>query len=81
MNCPNCGKEMKAGYIGSSRRIWWDTEENENIAVMTEQGFYLTKFSFDISNVKSYHCENCELLITNLKDLDPKLLNKMREKK
>ena len=65
MNCPNCGKEMKAGYIGSSRRIWWDTEENENIAVMTEQGFYLTKFSFDI----------------NLKDLDPKLLNKMREKK
>lgn len=73
MNCPYCGKEMEEGYIGSSRRMWWDTEEQGDMLSMTDHGFFLTKFSFSLSNIKSYHCKDCELLITNLKDRNPKL--------
>lgn len=39
----------------------------------SEHGFYLARSWIKPSSVKSYHCDNCELLITDLKDVNPKL--------
>ena len=73
MNCPNCGKEMEAGYLQAPSMILWDTTLQDGIVYFSEHGFYLARSWIKPSSVKSYHCDNCELLITDLKDVNPKL--------
>ena len=73
MHCLCCGKEMKIGYLQAPSMIVWDTELQDGIVNLTDRGFFLARSWIKPSTIKSCYCEDCGLLITFLKDRDPKL--------
>lgn len=62
--CPYCGKEMRAGYLQSSRYLVWDPEIKYGAILPGKEGFCLTRKLFSENAVPSRYCEHCCLLIT-----------------
>ncbi len=73
MNCPYCGKEMEAGWLQATSKIIWDTELQTGIEYLSDRGFYLARTWIKPSTIRSYYCEDCEVVITRKKDRNPKL--------
>ena len=71
MNCPYCGKEMKAGAFELNRYISWVPEDREpgfiswslsNRSIQVpHRGDW--KSTNRISNIKAYHCPACQKFI------------------
>lgn len=73
MNCPYCGNEMEAGWLTATSKIVWDTEPQSGIEYLSDKGFYLARTWIKPSTIRSFYCEDCEVVITRKKDRNPKL--------
>ena len=69
MKCPYCGKELEAGYLKSSQRIFWGKERvlgfvRKDIRVTKNglNGFFEGHFA------EAQYCSACQKIIVSLPD-------------
>lgn len=72
MNCPKCGKQMRAGFLHSGRKIiWFEGPEAACPEVfpgkkgVTAEGYSWKKLSHGVWNcrVDAASCEDCGILL------------------
>lgn len=71
VNCPNCDKEMKKGYIQSGTRLAWVPKVSK-LSVepsLNKESVLLSKQSrFSINYVDAYLCESCKRVMIDYSD-------------
>ena len=65
MKCPDCGKEMEAGYITAGYPIRWIKKESINDFFSGPKGIRLTGW-IEV-HLAADLCENCGLIISKCK--------------
>ncbi|CDA91199.1 uncharacterized protein BN553_01928 [Firmicutes bacterium CAG:238] len=69
MKCPYCNNDMIPGYVQNGRRLVWDTEKLDGAYLpFTEKGRFVTKGFFKNTEMESYLCENCNILLSLLEE-------------
>lgn len=69
MKCPYCGADMVPGYLQSSRMLVWDREKLSDVILpSSDGGRCLTKRLARTHAIRSYLCENCDILLSAPKE-------------
>lgn len=62
VNCPNCRKEMKIGYIYSSHNISW-SDDDKNSFFGFKDKLLVSPPLLKTNKVPAYKYEDCEIVI------------------
>ncbi|WP_407066502.1 PF20097 family protein [Evtepia sp.] len=68
MICPYCKKEMRFGYIQSSRMLVWDKEKLSGVILPSNGGIKLTPRFSKTYAIKAHFCETCNILLSTLNE-------------
>lgn len=64
MNCPQCGKPMREGYVSAGGyRILWTPKERRFSACPQAEDVVLQKMSFTGKTIPACLCETCRKVI------------------
>lgn len=69
MNCPYCDREMESGFLQSHGALVWNPEERVWLFPDRKKGGIYVMTHFHDEPAPSFHCRDCEVLITPLRDL------------
>lgn len=59
--CPQCGKEMKSGYVYSPRQILWADDDRKQVFGGDDTLIGIS-MSFFHKKVPAYRCEDCKIV-------------------
>ena len=63
MRCPNCGRELEAGFL-HARTLIWNKSPRGPVHPRFPEETYLARNSFsDVQPVESFFCEECGTLV------------------
>lgn len=67
MNCPNCGKKMKKGYLAGGRVAWTPKKLKFCITPFDDDltgKTIIIPLGITINNVESHICKDCRITVT-----------------
>ena len=70
MNCPYCGKEMKAGGIPSGRSAVYWQENSEEIDAPQEKVILSKNPVWGIEEAEAFYCPGCRRIIVPVPEIE-----------
>ena len=67
--CPGCGREMKKGYIFSTREIAWTVDSKSRlIPWLYQHETLVNSLGYKVEKVAACRCENCCIVLFEYDD-------------